>query len=161
MRCQPGRRTLLISLSVAPDSGLTANLSLALRAGAGGCRLSAGSLCPRRKLCGGVPLDAEPLQPTPQGVRHPGPGRRWASPRRVDDSWAIFTIVGIRVHRDLIHRCRGPPSPTRRRTKKRSIRESMLTLSGTTVHCPLRNKKSARYLKTCLKYRAPLLTIDY
>ena len=32
MRCQPGRRTLLISLSIAPDSDLTANLSPALRA---------------------------------------------------------------------------------------------------------------------------------
>ena len=32
MRCQPGRRTLLISLSIAFDSDLTANLSLALRA---------------------------------------------------------------------------------------------------------------------------------
>ena len=32
MRCQPGRRTLLISLSIAQKSGLTANLNLALRA---------------------------------------------------------------------------------------------------------------------------------
>ena len=32
MRCQPWRRTLLISLSVTSDSDLTANLSPALRA---------------------------------------------------------------------------------------------------------------------------------
>ena len=32
MRCQPKRRTLLISLSVTSDSDLTANLSPALRA---------------------------------------------------------------------------------------------------------------------------------
>ena len=32
MRCQPGRRTLCVSLSEAIDSDLTANLSPALRA---------------------------------------------------------------------------------------------------------------------------------
>ena len=83
MRCQHRRRNLFFPLSITQKSDLTANLSPALRAGAGECSLSVGSRCPRRKLCGGVPLTAEPLQPTPQGVRHPAPGRRWASPRRL------------------------------------------------------------------------------
>ena len=54
MRCQPGRRTLLFSLSDAPDSDLTAKLSPALRA----ARVK--KLCPSEaavralNLCGGV-----------------------------------------------------------------------------------------------------------
>ena len=55
MRCQPERRTLLISLSIAPDSDLTANLSPALRA----ARVEA--VCPSEacvragNFCGGEP----------------------------------------------------------------------------------------------------------
>ena len=40
----------VVSLSIAFDSDLTANLSLALTRGAGECPLSVGSRCPRRKF---------------------------------------------------------------------------------------------------------------
>ena len=51
----------MISLSIASDSGLTANLSPALTRGAGVCTLSVGSRCPRRKLCGGVNPSNPPM----------------------------------------------------------------------------------------------------
>ena len=102
MRCQPGRRTLLFSLSVALDSDLTAKLSLALRAARVKIRCPSEAAVRAGNLCGGVPLTAEPLQPTPQGGRHPGPGRRWASPRRLAASRARHTMSGVSVHQDLI-----------------------------------------------------------
>ena len=77
------------SLSFSSDNDLIANLSPALRA----ARVKA--QCPPKaavragNLCGGVPLTAEPLQPTPQGGRQPDPGRRWASPRRLERSGAF------------------------------------------------------------------------
>ena len=61
MRCQHGRRTLLISLSIASDSALTANLSPALRA----ARVDA--VCPSEaavralNLCEGVNPSNPPL----------------------------------------------------------------------------------------------------
>ena len=85
MRCQPGRRTLLFSLSFTLDSDLTANLSLALRA----ARVEA--VCPSEaavralNLCGGVNPSNPPLpamgsappalvkastRPRSNGVRH-------------------------------------------------------------------------------------------
>ena len=70
MRCQPKRRTLLIPLSDASDSDLTANLSLALRAARVNAR------CP--------PEAAVRAGNCAEGRTPPThPARRRASPRRL------------------------------------------------------------------------------
>ena len=57
----------VVSLSLALESRITANLSPALRAGAGVCMLSVESRCPRRKLCGGVNPSNPPHRRTAAG----------------------------------------------------------------------------------------------
>ena len=76
----------MISLSDASDSDLTANLSLALRAGAGECSLSVGSRCPRRKLCGGVNPSNPPMPA--MGFAPPAARQRFAR-RKVEVSRSI------------------------------------------------------------------------
>ena len=61
MRCQPGRRTLLISLSIAFDSDLTANLSPALRAARGEALRPSEAAVRALNLCGGVNPSNPPL----------------------------------------------------------------------------------------------------
>ena len=53
----------VVSLSGSSDSGITANLSLALTRGAGESRMSVESRCPRLESV----RRGEPLQPTPAG----------------------------------------------------------------------------------------------
>ena len=124
MRCQPGRRTLLFSLSDAPDSDLTAKLSPALRA----ARVK--ELCPSKaavralNLCGGV----NPSNP---------PHRRWASPRRLAASKARFATVGARTHRDLIHRKRSPFSYKEKALTTLRVGSGCSSIERYQLHSPL------------------------
>ena len=61
MRCQHKRRTLLISLFIASDSGLTANLSPALRAARVKAQCPSEAAVRALNLCGGVNPSNPPL----------------------------------------------------------------------------------------------------
>ena len=61
MRCQPGRRTLLISLPVTSDSEITANLSPALRAARVEAVRPSEAAVRALNLCGGVNPSNPPL----------------------------------------------------------------------------------------------------
>ena len=82
----------MISLAFASDSDLTANLSPALRAGAGEGTVSVGSRCPRRELCGGV----NPSNPPLPAMGFAPPAARQRSARRE------FGVVALDI-RSLAH----------------------------------------------------------
>ena len=116
MRCQPGRRTLLFSLSFTLDSDLTANLSLALRA----ARVEA--VCPSEaavralNLCGGVnpsnpPLPAMGSAP-PALVKastrpRPGGAATLRSPQysKCRSNYVIWSLVSIKKRARQLKTC--------------------------------------------------------
>ena len=103
----------VVSLSIALDSRITANLSLALTRGAGESTVSVGSRCPRLESV----RRGKPLQPTPRcreaaGIRlHGGDGLRPAGDWEGAHSPAVghgFSPRGAALR----------PSPCRRRLKR-------------------------------------------
>ena len=96
MRCQPKCRTLLISLSIASDRDLTANLIDALRA----ARVEA--VCPSKaavralNLCGGVNPSNPPLPA--MGFAPPALVKASTRPRSGSGNASLAAILGVSLH---------------------------------------------------------------